>query len=76
MTDNLPRKAQDAPLSPDAFADGSKDVNPDSVALLAAALRADAADLESYERVLAATIAAILPEGMLEIVRDRAQAKS
>ncbi len=42
-----------------------------SVDLLAAALRADASDLESYERVLVATFADSLPAGMVEIDRER-----
>jgi len=42
-----------------------------SVDMLAAALRADASDLDTYERVLVATIADALPSGMVEIDRER-----
>lgn len=42
-----------------------------TVDLLAATLRADASDLESYERVLVATFADSLPAGMVEIDRER-----
>jgi len=56
-------------LSPlGGFGDGSE---ADSVALLAAALRADAVDLDTYERILADSIADSLPAGMLEIERVR-----
>ena len=43
----------------------------DDVALLAAALRADVGDLETYERVLVATLADSLPMGCVEVDRDR-----
>jgi len=43
----------------------------DDVALLAAALRADVGDLETYERVLVATLADSLPVGCVEVDRDR-----
>jgi len=43
----------------------------DDVALLAAALRADSGDLESYGRVLVSSLADSLPAGCLEIERDR-----
>jgi hypothetical protein len=41
------------------------------VQLLAAALRADMADLEVYERLLANGIAEVLPAGVIEIERER-----
>jgi hypothetical protein len=41
------------------------------VQLLAAALRADMSDLETYERVLANSIADIVPAGVIEIDRQR-----
>ena len=44
---------------------------PGSVDLLAAALRADAADLATYERVLVSALASAFPEGMIEVERDR-----
>lgn len=49
-------------------------VDPEEVELLAAALRADAADLDTYARVLTTTIAAALPAGMVEVDRDRSLA--
>jgi hypothetical protein len=41
------------------------------VALLAAMLRADRADVASYARVLTGTLAAVLPEGMVEVEQRR-----
>jgi hypothetical protein len=38
---------------------------------VAAALRADTSDLDAYHRVLSATIGELLPQGMVEIERDR-----
>lgn len=43
----------------------------DSIDLLAAALRADSADLASYEKVLVGTLASAFPEGMIEVDRER-----
>src|SRR5580658_2225938 len=43
----------------------------DEVALIAAALRADRADLDTYERVLVGSFAETLPTGCIEIERDR-----
>ena len=43
----------------------------DEVALLAAALRADTADLATYERVLVGSLAETLPPGCVEVDRDR-----
>lgn len=43
----------------------------EEVALLAAALRADAGDLATYERVLIASLSDSLPPGCVEIDRDR-----
>jgi hypothetical protein len=44
------------------------------VALLAAALRADTADLASYERVLVGSLSDTLPVGCVEVDRDRSLA--
>jgi hypothetical protein len=44
---------------------------PASVELVAAALRADAHDLDTYERVLVGSLSDSLPQGMIEITRDR-----
>jgi hypothetical protein len=44
---------------------------PADVDLLAAALRADSADLEVYARVLTASLVDALPAGMVEIERDQ-----
>ena len=41
------------------------------VDLVAAALRADTADLDSYHRVLSATVSDMLPVGMVEVDRER-----
>ena len=41
------------------------------VALLAAMLRADRADVASYARVLTSTLAGALPEGMVEVEQRR-----
>jgi hypothetical protein len=38
---------------------------------VAAALRADTADLDSYHRVLSSTIGDLLPEGMVQVDRER-----
>jgi hypothetical protein len=43
----------------------------DEVALIAAALRADRADLDTYERVLVGSLAETLPPGCVEIERER-----
>lgn len=43
----------------------------DDVDALAAALRADAADLDVYARVLTTSLAAALPAEMVEVERDR-----
>jgi hypothetical protein len=60
-------------LEPAGQAGGSLEP-PDSsdvVEQVAAALRADNADLETYTHVLSATIGDLLPPGMVEIERDR-----
>ncbi|MGO9964630.1 MAG: hypothetical protein ACLPUG_14560 [Acidimicrobiales bacterium] len=41
------------------------------VDLVAAAIRADTADLDSYHRVLSATVSDLLPIGMVEVDRER-----
>jgi hypothetical protein len=47
------------------------DPSPDNVDALTAALRADAADLDVYARVLTTSLAAALPPEMVGIDRDR-----
>jgi hypothetical protein len=44
---------------------------PDEIDALAAALRADSADLDVYARVLTTSLADALPAGMLEVERDQ-----
>lgn len=44
------------------------------VDLLAAALRADAADLDAYTKVVLATLADALPTGVVEVERERSLA--
>ena len=44
---------------------------PDDVDALAAALRADATDLDIYARVLTEALADALPDGMVAVQRDR-----
>jgi hypothetical protein len=41
------------------------------VDLVAAAIRADTADLDAYHRALSATVSDLLPVGMVEVDRDR-----
>ncbi len=41
------------------------------VELVAAAIRADTSDLDTYHRVLSATVTDLLPAGMVEVDRDR-----
>jgi hypothetical protein len=43
----------------------------ESIAALAAALRADAVDIDTLVRVLSSTIGEVLPPGMVEAERDR-----
>lgn len=47
------------------------EIEPSSVELLAAMLRADTADLDSYHRVLSQTVGTMLPAGMVEVERER-----
>ena len=49
----------------------SYDALPDEIDVLAAALRADAADLDVYARVLTTSLAAALPAEMVDIERER-----
>jgi hypothetical protein len=49
---------------------GPSDAGP-LVEQVAAAIRADAADLDAYHRVLSNTVGDLLPEGMVEVDRDR-----
>ncbi|HEX3907537.1 MAG TPA: hypothetical protein VHW92_06370 [Mycobacteriales bacterium] len=44
---------------------------PDDVDALAAALRADSADLDLYARVFTTSLAEALPQGMVTVERDR-----
>lgn len=46
----------------------------DLVESIAAALRADSADLDAYHRVLSSTIGGLLPAGMVEVTHDRSLA--
>lgn len=50
----------------DEAGDGAGDVE-----LIAASLRADAADVDTYARVLTATLGDALPAGMVRVERDR-----
>lgn len=45
--------------------------NPPDVELLAAALRADTSDLDAYHRALSSSIGGLLPEGLVEVDRQR-----
>jgi hypothetical protein len=49
----------------------SEELEPSAVEELAAALRADTADLDSYHRVLSDTVGSLLPGGMVEVERER-----
>ena len=80
MGEELPEpadRAPAAPVPPEAVPSGDDLLaaepfgSAESVDLLAAALRADASDLETYERVLVATFADALPQGMVEVDRER-----
>lgn len=44
---------------------------PPDVELLAAALRADTSDLDSYHRALSSSIGSLLPDGLVEVDRQR-----
>jgi hypothetical protein len=59
----------DVPAEPGALDVGGGEA--DTVQLLAAALRADLSDLETYERVLVSSIAEVLPPGVLDVSRER-----
>jgi len=65
--DHLP---EGGPLEPVVQLPGAI-AEPEGVELLAAALRADSADLAVYERVLFASLAQSLPEGVVEVERAR-----
>ena len=58
----------DVPAEPGALDVGGGEA--DTVQLLAAALRADLSDLETYERVLVSSIAEVLPPGVLDVSRE------
>ena len=47
---------------------------PDQVDQLAAALRADAGDLDVYARVLTDSLVDALPDGVVRVDRDRSRA--
>ena len=57
---------QDTERTPDGTADGTDDLE-----LLAASLRADARDADTYARVLTGTLGDALPAGMVTVERDR-----
>jgi len=59
------------PLLPAEPGAGGMPAEAGNIDLLAAALRADASDLDTYERVLIASFADALPQGMVEIDRER-----
>lgn len=63
--------AQGAELSPSDGLPAQLPGESSVVDLVAAALRADTADLDSYHRVLSATVAGMLPVGMVEVDRER-----
>jgi hypothetical protein len=67
--------AEDAAPAPGGELEGFGGLTPatqaEQVHLLAAALRADLSDLETYERLLANSIAEVLPAGVIEIDRQR-----
>jgi len=46
-------------------------VDTNVVELVAAAIRADTSDLDTYHRVLSATVTDLLPSGMVEVDRER-----
>jgi len=50
---------------------GEASVDGNLVDLVAGAIRADAADLDAYYRVLSTTVADLLPTGMVEVDRER-----
>lgn len=58
-------------IVPGEGAEGALPGEPSVVDMVAAALRADAADLDSYHRVLSSTVAEMLPVGMVEVERER-----
>ncbi|MGH9304666.1 MAG: hypothetical protein ACRDZ5_09675 [Acidimicrobiales bacterium] len=47
------------------------ELEPQAVEMLAASLRADSADLDSYQRVLSSSIGSLLPPEMVEVDRER-----
>ncbi len=74
MSDLPQFPGQGSGLEPSAQGAGSSLApadNSDVVEQVAAALRADNADLETYTHVLSSTIGDLLPAGMVEIERDR-----
>lgn len=58
-------------LTPSDPGDPAVPGDPTDVEMLAAALRADTADLDVYSRVLTTSLADALPEGMVTVDRDR-----
>lgn len=58
------------PAEPSLPAEAAGEQLPD-VDLLAAALRADHGDLDTYSRVLLGSLAEALPEGVIEVERER-----
>ncbi|HUY30046.1 MAG TPA: hypothetical protein VMV02_03530 [Acidimicrobiales bacterium] len=68
-------EVEGGPVEPQrAAGEAATPAEPDGVETLAAALRADAADLEVYERVLFASLAQSLPDGVVEVERVRSMA--
>ncbi len=66
-TDQRPGAADGGPS--DLPAETGADTN--VVELVAAAIRADTSDLDTYHRVLSATVTDLLPAGMVEVDRER-----
>jgi hypothetical protein len=60
----------DQPILPGEPADPGS-IDPGSIDLLAAALRADAGDIDTLVRVLTATLGDTLPAGIVDVQRDR-----
>jgi hypothetical protein len=64
------QSGEPVPQSP-ADAEAGLPGQPSVVDLVAAAIRADTADLDSYHRVLSSTVSGLLPVGMVEVDRER-----
>lgn len=66
--DPVPPPAPGAVVPADA---ASGELDPATVDLVAAALRSDTSDLETYHKVLTDTVGELLPPGLVEIDRER-----